>query len=58
MCLLLSPNLFSVQTDLLDIVDTDMQRESFYLARRPSTPLTNNRESWRLTSGKYRFIPS
>lgn len=57
MCLLLSPNLFSVQTDLLDIVDTDMQREilSFpaYLA-----PLTNNRESWRLTSGKYRFIPS
>ena len=36
MCLLLSPNLFSVQTDLLDIVDTDMQREIYYLARRPS----------------------
>ena len=36
MCLLLSPNLFSVQTDLLDIVDTDMQREIFILPRRPS----------------------
>lgn len=57
MCLLLSPNLFSVQTDLLDIVDTDMQRE---ILSCPASlaPLTNNRESWRLTSGKYRFIPS
>ena len=31
MCLLLSQNLFSVQTDLLDIVDTDMKREIFIL---------------------------
>lgn len=39
MCLLLSPNLFSVQTDLLDIVDTDMQREIFIL---PGVPCPAN----------------